>query len=135
MTKNSDFVVTSYAQNAHIVRALKNLELWRINRIKEPSVENLCALLRLDHKDNKQGLARLEREVRELVGLQRVPQKPNGEWIEAALEISRLVKTPPEELWPGALATVIPHERSQKTEISIGEATAWTVMEMKTEEV
>ena len=130
----SDFIVTSYAQNAHIIRALDNLNLARLNKVANPSIEDLCRIIRLDWTDDKRGLSSLELEVRELVGLKLVPQKPNGKWIAAALEISRILNTPPEELWPGTLATTIPYKRSQKSEARIGESVSWTVMKLETED-
>lgn len=127
-----NFIITSYAQNAHIIRALDNLNLARLNKVANPSVEDLCRTVRLDWEKDKRGLSRIEVEVRELVGLKLVPQKPNGEWIAAALEISRILNTPPGDLWPGTLATLIPYKRSQKSRARIGEEISWTVMDMET---
>ena len=128
----TDFIVTSYAQNAHIIRALENLNLARLNKVANASVEDLCRTVRLDWRKGKTGLSRIEFEVRELVGLKLVPKTPDGEWITAALEISRILSTPPEDLWPGTLATTIPYNRSQKSESRIGEQVSWTVMKLET---
>ena len=132
--KLTDFIVTSYAQNAHIIRALDNLNLARLNKFANPSIEDLCRTVRLDWTKDKRGLSRIELEVRELVGLKLAPQKPSGEWIPAALEIARILNTPPENLWPGTLATTIPYERSQKNEAQVGESISWTVMELETKD-
>jgi len=127
---NPDFVVTSYAQNAHIIRVMDRLEINLLGKHKNPSIEDLCQILRKKRRENKQGLARLEREIRDLVGLKLVPQKPDGTWIEAALILSELLRTPPTELWPGKLATTIPYQRSDRSEVAIGQSTSWKVMSL-----
>jgi len=125
---NADFVITAYAQNAHIIRVMGRMQINKIGKSANPSMEDLCKILRIERGDNKKGLSKLEQEIRNLVGLKLVPQKPDGGWIEAALILSELLSTPPTELWPGQLATTIPHQRSDRSELIIGQATSWIVM-------
>ena len=128
LSPDSDFVIISYVHNAHIIRAMDRLEINILGKVRNPSIEDLCMVLRRKRGDDQTDLSKLEREIRELVGLKLVPKKPNGEWIEAAVVLSELLHTPCDTLWPGILATTIPHERAQKTETAIGNPATWTVM-------
>lgn len=127
----SDFVVTCYAQNAHIIRAMKKIDIDPIRTV-ETTVEGLCRAFRHRHDNNdrslRKWLSRIESDIRELVGLKIVPTTPEGAWIEAAVILSELLKTPCEQLWPHPLNTVIPYERCNITEASIGTDAVWRIM-------
>jgi hypothetical protein len=126
----TDFVVTSYAQNAHIIRAMSTLNTDPIRNTDGLTVEGLCRVIYRAHNEklNKRQKSLLIREVQDLVALRLVPKKPNGEWIGSAVLLANTLGVQPDELWPGILATTIPDKRSGISEMRISENAVWFVM-------
>lgn len=128
---NSDFVVTSYAQNAHIIRAMQQVDIDPIRAV-DTTVEGLCRAFRYRHNNNdrslRRWLSRIEFDIRQLVGLKIAPTNLEGVWIEAAVVLSELLRTPCEQLWPQPLNTVVPYERCNVTEVNIGTDAVWRIM-------
>jgi hypothetical protein len=130
MTKATDFVVTSYVQNAHIIRLMQQ-------RLRDPlivsdviSVEGLGRVVYHQVGDtlSKKALSNLEGAIKDLVSLRILPVKADGTWTEPALFLATLLSATPEELWPGELKVRIPEKRSNVCETSIGTASTWVVM-------
>jgi hypothetical protein len=129
VTPVSDFILTCNVQNAHIIRVMevKNIDPLKIGDVM--TIEGLSRAFHEKYKDKpRRYLAKMDLQMRQLIGLKLVPKKPNGEWIDAARMLAELLDTPCETLWPARLDTVIPEQRKLKAECLIGQTASIRVM-------